>query len=392
MNRKNVYIVIITCSLWSLFQLGCNEKTATPSVSKDEHEQLNEDSIDMVKSYELQAKITSSVYANMETEPMRANSSDDAADDPAIWYNEANPSQSLIYGSNKKGGLVATDLSGKNINYYELGSINNVDILYDFPYGDTTITLLGCSNRTSQSINLFRIETDGSLTQFEHDSYRMDTSEVDDIYGFCFGSSKSKEAHYVFINGKNGLMQQYEILKKNSTIALELVRSMQFYSQTEGMVVDYESGKLYVGEEDKGIWMTKIDPDYHEKSFIPMSDESNPLISYDIEGLTIYRNDDIAYLLASSQGNFSYAVFDINDNHTYLGSFKISDHQKIDGVEETDGIDISPDSLNLQYPKGIFVAQDGFNYERDTLTAQNFKYVSAALILDVIASFTKEGN
>lgn len=349
----------------------------------DEHDSLNEDSIELAHAYELQHKIKPTVYPIVETEPVEANSMDDAADDPAIWINKKEPSKSLLFGSNKKGGIIVNTLDGKTQDYYPVGKVNNIDVLYDIPMTDTSITLLGGSNRSTQSIDLFKIDSIGKLTQLSDNSFNMDSTKIDDIYGFCFGKDKNEESRYVFVNGKNGLMQQYLLNTEFDSIWIELVREVQFESQTEGMVVDYHNQKLYVGEEDKGIWILDVDPQSVSKSFLSGSGSENENIVFDVEGLTIYQNKNTSLLLASSQGNFSYAVFDINSDHQYLGSFIIAEKNSIDGVEETDGIDIVSDSISTEFPKGIFVVQDGFNYQNDTLVAQNFKVISVSEILSV---------
>lgn len=375
------------CLIFGLFtgimMVSCKTNNETAKVSLDEHELLNEDSIELADTYQWQAEIKNAVYPRVETEPVMADSDDDAADDPAIWYNRSTPDQSIIFGSNKKGGLVASDLSGKTINYYEIGKVNNVDVLYDYKYQDSMVSILGCSNRTTQAVNLFVIEASGNLVQLNHESFTMDTSRIDDIYGFCFGRDKSNGKDYVFVNGKNGLLIQYEILNEKNTVSLKKVRQVQFDSQTEGMVVDENSGRLFVGEEDAGVWMLDVAPDSDTQTFLDLSNEENPMIKFDIEGLTVLDQDSISWLIVSSQGNFTYAVFDLDQDNDYLTSFKIVGTDEIDGVEETDGIAVIGDSLSTKFPAGIFVAQDGFNYQKDSITAQNFKYVD---VRDIISS------
>jgi 3-phytase len=60
----------------------------------------------------------------------------------------------------------------------------------------------------------------------------------------------------------------------------------------------------------------------------------------------------------------------------YLGSFEIVDSLSIDGAQETDGIDVVNANLGEDFPEGLFVVQDGFNYDGDSLMTQNFKYIS----------------
>jgi len=350
--------------------------------------EAREDSMALAAAYAAQQKIRYTVTADVETKPVEASSLDDAADDPAIWVNPANPSSSLIYGSNKKGGLAVYNLEGTEVAYYPIGNINNVDILYDFPLENSLITLLGCSNRSQQSIDLFRINPgDGKLENIAESVLKVDTGKIDDIYGFTFGKDLESNTAYAIINGKNGRLQQFEIrTTPDNRLTLDLSREVPFDSQTEGMVADNQQGLLYVGEEGRGVWKLQLSPDSGDKkNLLAGSDDTNPNIVYDIEGLTIYDGDSSQYLLASSQGNFSYAIFEVGETNQYLKSFKIVGSASIDGVEETDGLDVVTDSLNATFPKGLLVVQDGFNYEGDSLRAQNFKLISWEKVQQAIA-------
>ena len=369
----------------SLFLFACQpsiDKQADADSSSQEESadvEAREDSLELARAYARQASIQLAIQADVETKMIKAAAEDDAADDPAIWIHPSQTEKSLVFGSNKRGGLAVYDLSGQEIAYYPIGNINNVDIVNGFPKGDSTVTVLGCSNRSDQSIDLFSISpTDGKLTDIAAGPLKIDAGLIDDIYGFCFATDRLQKKYYAIINGKNGLMQQFEMTAKDGKIELALKRSVQFDSQTEGMVADDELGFLYVGEEGHGIWKLSLVPDSNtEKQLIKGSDvESNPNIAYDIEGLTLYKKESTGYLMASSQGNFSYALFERTGNNKYLTSFKIIDSPTIDGVEETDGLDVISDSLNEDFPRGLLVLQDGFNFKQDTMLPQNFKYVS----------------
>ena len=77
------------------------------------------------------------------------------------------------------------------------------------------------------------------------------------------------------------------------------------------------------------------------------------------------------YLIASSQGNYSYAIFERQSPHKYLGSFRIADGT-IDGAEETDGLDIINMNLGEKFPYGMLVVQDGYNKINEKSVSQNF--------------------
>ena len=180
------------------------------------------------------------------------------------------------------------------------------------------------------------------------------------------------------MNGKSGIIEQWELKPHGEgEISGEVVRNLRVATQPEGMVADDELGYLYVGEEGRGIWKFGAEPDNHDEPlFIEGSDSTNAKIQYDVEGLAIYyASGEKGYLIASSQGNNSYAIFERQGENKYLGSFGIGDNG-IDGVQETDGIDVINLNLGEPFGSGLFVVQDGFNVDGDEVLPQNFKLVS----------------
>ncbi len=315
------------------------------------------------------------VTADMETNPIQSTFGTDAADDPAIWIHPEDFSKSLIFGSNKTGGIATYNLSGSEIAYAEVGRINNIDVAYHLQLQDTTMDICGGTNRTKNAIDLFRIDpTSGQLTIILEETV---PSGVDEVYGFCFYHSPSSHKNYAILCGKNGVIEQYEILEGRENLGLVLVDSFDIGSQPEGMVADHKLGYLYIGEENVRIWKVTAEPGPREPMPVAFSSvEENPNLTYDIEGLTIYYTpSDEGYLIASSQGNNSFAVYTRSGNNEYLGSFQIVD-EAIDGNSDTDGIDVINLNLGPAFPNGLFIAQDGTNLDGTEKRPQNFKVVS----------------
>ncbi|KAF0239551.1 MAG: hypothetical protein FD181_139 [Prolixibacteraceae bacterium] len=326
--------------------------------------------------------ISNTVIATVETQPTPQGKNTDSADDPAIWVHPESIIKSVIIGTDKKGGLATYDLTGKQLNYYATGDMNNCDLRYGFALNGGTIDILAASNRTMQSVSLFRIVENGGLDSVHN---RIIQSEMSgEVYGLCMYQSKKTGLFYVFVNGKSGEVEQYELFADENKVGAKLVRSFKLGTQPEGMVADDETGNLYIGEEAAGIWKFDAEPNGSGKGvFIKNSSEENPNIKYDIEGLTIYPTDSVnGYLIASSQGNYSYVVFERQGENKYIGNFRILEGT-IDGVEETDGLDISNVPLP-GFPKGILVVHDGFNYDGKKKKSQNFKYISWEEVVKVL--------
>ena len=106
-------------------------------------------------------------------------------------------------------------------------------------------------------------------------------------------------------------------------------------------------------------------------------DDRNGNIVGDPEGLAILKTSDSkGYLIASSQGNSTFNVYNRQQPHKYITSFKIDGNKKIDAVSDTDGIEIVNLYLNNDFPDGIMVVQDGMNTGEKTIPKENFKYIS----------------
>lgn len=81
--------------------------------------------------------------------------------------------------------------------------------------------------------------------------------------------------------------------------------------QSEGIVVDRETGDLYVAlEGEAGILKLDADPKAGGDYTVVASVEE-PYLKPGLEGLTIYCGEDgEGYLIASSQGDNGFAVFE----------------------------------------------------------------------------------
>jgi len=309
------------------------------------------------------------VYATMET--AQVSSSDDAADDACIWIHPTNKTKSKIIGTNKQEGLIVYDLSGNEVFQYPVGRVNNVDIREGFVLEKDTVAIVTASNRTSNTITVHKVNPDdGSLEDVAAMPLK---SQLAEIYGLGMYKSAKTNKIYVFANGKDGNVEQWELFEEAGKVAGKIVRTFAVGNQTEGVVADDFYGKLYIGEEEKALWKYDAEPDgSEERKAIVTTTDTN--MKADFEGVTLYDSGKgKGYIILSSQGNNSYAVFDRITN-AYIGSFGISDGAEIDGTYDTDGIDVTSATFS-DYPKGFFIAQDGANTKGKDSLNQNFKLV-----------------
>src|SRR3546814_17623885 len=105
--------------------------------------------------------------------------------------------------------------------------------------------------------------------------------------------------------------------------------------QPEGCVVDDEAGRLYVGEEDVAIWRFPVDaPDGTRPVQVAAIDGIR--LTADVEGLAVMRDRGKTYLIASSQGDATYPVWQVEvDNYAYKGRFRTEERRVGKGCVST---------------------------------------------------------
>ena len=334
---------------------------------------------------------TRTVSAAEETAPVP--DACDAADDPAVWVDEEDPEASLIVATNKLRGLVVYGLDGEVVSASDVGRVNNVDLRDGVDVGGEETIVVAATNRTTWTIDVLALDPgSGDLTPLLDAPISPDFDE--DPYGLCLYRSAEDGDLYVFANDQGGAVEQWRLDPGDTGLTGTRVRSWAVGSQTEGCVADDANGWLFIGEEEVGIWRYRAEPglstaDRVAVDRVGVGEPGGGRLASNVEGLSIYAppggGPDDGFLVASSQGNHTYVVYDRAPPHAYRGTFRIGETGTVDGVEDTDGLDVVSAPLGPRYPLGLLVAQDGINLAPDGEEAnQNFKLVSWRDVLDAL--------
>ncbi|MXO67216.1 phytase [Altericroceibacterium endophyticum] len=309
------------------------------------------------------------VTAVAETDPV-GTANEDAADDPAIWRDAADPAKSLVVATDKRAGLIVYDLTGKTRFTEDSGRINNVD-LADMGEQGVIVVASDRNDPAQARLGVWRLNTDeatltklGSVPGGEGEGY-----------GLCVWKNGSALQAYSVL--KDGTVAEFAINVNGADVSATPLRTLRVSSQSEGCVVDPRDGTFYLGEENVGIW--RFAPGATQGELVAPID--NLQLVADVEGLALLpQGEKAGWLVASSQGDNAYAVYDLT-NMAPVGRFRIA-AGRYGSTEETDGIELKGGSFGPDYPDGLFIAQDGMNGDR----AQNFKYASWADIRDALYS------
>lgn len=297
-------------------------------------------------------------------------------DDPAIWINKTNPEQSIVFGTDKdevNGGVYAFDLDGKIIKEKSITGLsypNNVDIEYGFTLNDSTKTdIMMFTEREKHQIRLYSIP---DMTPLDYGGFPVFEDEKNIELRRPMGISLYKNPEngkiYAIVGRKigptKGYLYQYELTVNNDTVTTKLVRKFGTFSgnkEIEAIVVDDALGYVYYSDEGVGIRKFYADPAKGNKQ---ISIFGTDRFKDDIEGIALATYPDgEGFLIVSNQQDHSFNIFKRDDN-SFVKTLNL-------GTLETDGCDVTTESLGSKYPNGLFVSmndeKDFFYHSLDSL-------------------------
>lgn len=336
----------------------------------------------------------------------------------------------------------------------EAGRFNNVDLLPRFPVGGQRRDLAVVSDRGRDKLVVYRINPAWSSTvppltdvtapdaPWVFSTSQEEVNDQGTAYGLATTNGASGAVGFVSRREHTDLARvrfaataagrvTYHVdlrLALPSTFRLPDGRAWGpcldedgVQPQVEGMVIDEDARMLYAAQEPVGVWRMRLDgsartlvervrtygvpydrtpnpeePDEFDCSYRP---DVHPgfggsRLDADAEGLTIYyvpTEDDERYLSASSQGDGTFSVWDIDEGQWEIeGSYEVGDGAAVDGVQHSDGSHIVSADLGRAYPMGLLVVHDGENTpdvpdgSGEPRPNTNFKFVPAHLLIEAL--------
>jgi 3-phytase len=324
----------------------------------------------------------------------------------------------------------------------EPGRFNNVDIVRGLVIGGKPVDVAVTTDRGRDQLRFYRIDPRGAVPLTDITApdaplvFSADQAEVNEqatAYGLAVTQPTRKRGAIAFATRRHRteVAALAVVVTRDGHVSYRKVATLELpgtftlpdgtswkpcessdeeLPQAEGMVVDDENDALFIGQEDVGIWRASLDdrrPSLrlvdkvrefgvpYDRVFDPEEEEftctlrfdrdpgfGGKHLSADAEGVAIYKaSHDGGYLIASSQGDSTFAVYERRGQNRFLGSFQIGDGPRIDGVQHSDGAAVINVPLGSAFPRGLFVTQDGENTpaavdaEGEAREQTNFKLV-----------------
>lgn len=290
------------------------------------------------------------VPAAAETPPVGGRGRD-AADDPEIWVDPADRRRGVILGTDKGTGLYVYDLSGRRLQYLRGGRPNNVDLRGGFPTPKGERVLVAASDRGRGGMALYLLDP-ATLKLTAWGVVPLDLTEA---YGLCL--ARRGELFLAIVNSTDGQVRQGRIAAgPDGRPVWTEERRFAVATQPEGCVADDGRGRLYLGEEGRGIWQFDLSVGPAKGQLI--AEAPSAMLKPDVEGLSLLDDGTATWLIASSQGDSSFGVWRVDGpDPQFRGRFSVVQTGGIDAVTGTDGVAALGGQVG-DYPEGLVVVQD----------------------------------
>ena len=280
-------------------------------------------------------------------------------DDPAIWINPQDASQSLIIGTDKEteGGLFVFDLNGKIVNKVPgLKRPNNVDVEYGFNFQGKKIDIAVTTERQQNKIRIYEVPSMkeiGAISVFEGETDR-------DPMGISIYKNPHTEEIFAIVGRKFGptgtYLWQYKLSENNGKVTGEVVRKFGNFSgkkEIESIAVDDELGFIYYSDEGFGVRKYYADPAKGNQELALFGQKD---FKKDVEGISIYdTGNGKGYILISNQQADTFNVYRREGNNG-----NANQHYRIAEIpvstKESDGSEVVNVNLGPKFPNGVFVA------------------------------------
>jgi len=266
-------------------------------------------------------------------------------DDMCLWIHLTEPAQSTIIASDKEANkLFIYDLEGRTIQVIPAKHPGNIDARYDFPLGKENVDIIAFNQRDDPRILVYKVVV--STRHLERvDNDAITTGEN---YGGTLYHSPKTGKYYFVATSESGQVEQYELSDDGKgKVQGKKVRSWKI-GKCEAAVADDQTGKIYIGEENKGVWEIGGEPEDAApgKLVIKLGDNG---LNGDVEGLAIYHlPEEIGYLIVSNQSRSNFKVYRREGEHIFVGTFAV------EGAKETDGVDVINVNLGSRFSLGLF--------------------------------------
>jgi 3-phytase len=321
---------------------------------------------------------------NTLVQPVRSTAAVAAdADDPAIWINRADPSRSLILGTNKVaapgGALYVFNLDGRVRQVVApLDRPNNVDVEYGLSSPAGPIDIAVVTERFQHRLRVYRVAAAG-VTPLDGGGIPVMEGEVGEAkmpMGVALYRRPRDGAIFALVapktGGVTGYLWQYRLSfdAASGVVTGDLVRRFGSFSgigEIEAVAVDDALGYVYYADEEYAVHKWHADPEDPDAGR-ELAAFARDGFKGQREGIGIFARDDGTGFIVVSDQIEGASELRIYPREGHPGG--VHNHDPAAAVlttpaDSTDGVEIVRAGLAAEFARGLLVMMNsrGHNFQ-----------------------------
>ena len=273
------------------------------------------------------------VLPTLETAPVPGTGT--VVQGAALWPHPTDPANSVLLAADNQRGLVLYRTDGTEASLYANDGVAlGVDVQEGVQVAGISQTLVMVANPTLQALVAYIIDPTTLLIR---------RAELPPITtpGFVPNSvalyvSPTTGRFFAFAGSATGVVSQFEFSGQvgDGGVQSTPVRTFDVGDSVVGLAVDDAQGRLYVVEQDSGIWEYGAEPNAADAR-TQVDGVTGGGLSEPLGGVALYTASGVrGYLLAVSGGENAVRIYEREPSaHTFRGSFTLVQDGGIDAVD-----------------------------------------------------------
>lgn len=340
------------------------------------------------------AQQTIQVSPTLETQPAVGTGA--VVQGAALWMHPTDPASSLLLVADNQTGLLVYNLNGTARPLLAEGAVQGVDVQEGVVVGGISQPLVMVANTTAQALIGYII--DSSTLEFRRAGFPNVTAPSFAPSSVALYVSPTTGRVFAFAGSATGVVDQFELTAQtDGGTASAVVRSFDVGNAVVGLAVDDAQGKLYVVEQNVGIWEYGAEPEAADTR-ASVDTVTGGGLSQPLGGVALYRASGVRGYLLAVNGGDAVRIYERQPGaHTFRGSFTVGADGGIDAVESPRQVVATNRPLGTLFPLGMVAVHDSTNAG----TNENFKLVpwpaiatgfTAQLIVDTSPGTPTDGG
>ncbi|MCY1080400.1 myxosortase-dependent phytase-like phosphatase [Archangium lansingense] len=301
------------------------------------------------------------VLPTLETDPVPGTGT--VVQGAALWMHPSDPASSVLLVADNQRGLLLYRTDGTELSLLASDGVAlGVDVQESVQVTGVSQSLVMVANPTLQALVAYIIDPTTLAIRSAGLTPITTTGFVPNSVALYVSPTTGR--FFAFAGSSTGIVAQFELTGQvgDGGVQVTPVRTFDVGDAVVGLAVDDAQRRLYVVEQNVGIWRYGAEPDDDDARTL-VDGVTGGGLSVPLGGVALYTASGVrGYLLAVNGGENAVRIYERDPAaHTFRGSFTVVADGGIDAVDRPRHLVVTNRALGSRFPLGMLAVHDSTN-------------------------------